>query len=72
MIVRFYLQSAYTRGYKDHPQIVMKQLGFKVLKGVPETIADLWFFEVEDTENVPDWIDVMDEAKIKALPEWPK
>lgn len=50
----------------------MKDLGLKVIKGVPETIADLWFFEIEHSDNIPSWIDVMDKISIQALPEWPK
>lgn len=70
MIIRYYLQTADRNGFTDHPLKVMEQLGLQVITGIPETIADLWFFEIPDGSNVPSWIDVMDEQAIKALPEW--
>ncbi len=70
MIIRYYLQSADNAGYNGHPENVMRDLGFKLISGLPETIADLWFFEVEETDNIPDWLHVMKEERVKTLPEW--
>lgn len=35
-------------GVKEHPQIQMKNLGFKLINSVPQSIADCWWFTVED------------------------
>ena len=36
------------KAYREHPQKVMKDLGFKLIKSEPCMIADCWLFEVED------------------------
>lgn len=70
MILRYYLRSADENGHSGHPQIEMEKMGFKVLGAIPETIADLWFFEVEKPDfDIPKWIDVMTDS-VKDLPEW--
>ena len=33
---------------QGHPQEVMKNLGFKLINSVPQSIADCWWFTVED------------------------
>lgn len=69
MIVRYYMQSANEEGYSGHPENMMRDMGFKLISGLPETMFDLWFFEVEETDNVPNWIDVVGDS-VKELPEW--
>ena len=45
-----------------HPQEDMKRLGFKLLKSEPVSIADCWWFRVEnEIENVPDYLDELSE-----------
>lgn len=44
-------------GVKDHPQKVMKDLGFKVVKCEPVPIADCWLFKVEnEIDEVPSYL----------------
>jgi hypothetical protein len=68
IFIRYYLQSASERGYNEHPVKVMQNLGFKLVKGIPESIADLWFFEVEYKAIIPEWLDVVED--VESLPEW--
>jgi DNA-binding XRE family transcriptional regulator len=70
MMIRYYLQAASENGFSSHPEVVMQELGFKLIKSLPETISDLWFFEVENTDRVPRWLNVVDENRVKELPEW--
>jgi hypothetical protein len=58
--IRMYLRTAYEKGYTEHPQVTMEQLGIKYTKHHPEPMADAWFFEVDDDQQIPDWIDVLD------------
>lgn len=44
-------------GINEHPQIQMKNLGYKVVKSEPVPIADCWWFRVDnEIENVPDYL----------------
>lgn len=44
-------------GVKEHPQIQMKNLGYKVVKSEPVPIADCWWFRVEnEIENTPNYL----------------
>ena len=47
-------------GINDHPQTQMKKLGYKVLGSVPQSIADCWWFTVEDyIEPLPPYLTKM-------------
>lgn len=49
--------SASDCGVNEHPQQVMKELGFKLLHSEPYMIADGWRFEVADTDiELPPYI----------------
>lgn len=49
---------AFYAGVKEHPQIDMENLGYKVIKAVPVAIADCWCFRVEnEIENTPSYLD---------------
>lgn len=50
--LRFWLQTAYELGVKDHPQKVMETFNINYKKSVPQSIADQWWFI--DCNNVPD------------------
>jgi hypothetical protein len=44
-------------GIKEHPQKQMKNLGYNVIKAEPVTIADCWWFRVDnEIENVPEYL----------------
>ena len=39
-----------------HPQLQLKKDGMKELRSEPVTIADCWFFEVEElVDPLPEW-----------------
>ena len=40
--------TAYSLGIQDHPIQQMKNLGYKIIAGVPQTIGDCWWFTVQD------------------------
>lgn len=47
-------------GVKEHPQIQMKNLGYKVIKSEPVPIADCWWFRVDNEINkVPGYLYLM-------------
>lgn len=46
--LRLDLRNAYESGETEHPQILMKKLGYNILKSEPIPIADCWIFEVEE------------------------
>ena len=47
----------------DHPQRVMKNLGFHVLKAEPCPIADCWFFRASgDNAELPAFLDVLSDG----------
>ena len=57
---RYDLIGAHYAGVKEHPQIDMKNLGYKVVKSEPVSIADCWWFRVEnEIKNTPDYLDEM-------------
>lgn len=44
-------------GVSEHPQKVMKDLGFHVIKAEPVPIADCWWFRVDnEIKNVPKYL----------------
>lgn len=45
--LRYCLLTASEEGISKHPQLVMKELGYKVIASVPQSIADQWWFTVE-------------------------
>lgn len=51
------LWSAYDAGDKRHAQIIMAELaerhGFKILEGIPQSIADGWEFVIDANGDVP-------------------
>jgi hypothetical protein len=57
--LRMYLRAAEENGFPQHPQEVMKILGIKYTKYHPEPMADAWFFEVDNDQKIPNWIDVL-------------
>lgn len=45
----------------EHPQIQMKNLGFQVIHSVPQSIADCWWFTVEDFDfSMPPYLREME------------
>ena len=40
-------------GIHEHPQVAMSNLGFKVIKCEPVSIADCWWFRVENEIEQP-------------------
>ena len=48
---------AYLNGVIEHPQIHMKNLGFKIIKSEPQSLYDCWFFRVEnEIKDCPSYI----------------
>lgn len=47
-VLKFDLRDAYENGVTEHPQHVMKDLGYKVTKMRGEPMGDCVFFEVEN------------------------
>lgn len=45
--LKYCLRTAYNEGINEHPQIVMKNLGYKLIGSVPQTMGDCWWFTVE-------------------------
>lgn len=44
-------------GIKEHPQMHMENLGYKVIKSEPVPIADCWWFRVEnEIKNTPKYL----------------
>lgn len=68
---RYDLISAYLKaGVKEHPQIDMKNLGYNVVKAEPVSIADCWWFRVEnEIESVPEYLSPMGDD-FKFSDEW--
>lgn len=55
--VRYLCMTAHYAGIKNHPEIQMKKLGFKLIAAVPQTICDEWWFTVEDSNiELPEYI----------------
>lgn len=54
-------------GIDEHPQTQMKNLGFKLIHSVPQSIADCWWFCVEDYDNIelPNYIHPMNPYNLK-------
>ena len=47
-------------GVNEHPQKQMKNLGYKVIGSVPQSIADCWWFTVEEfIEPLPPYLKKM-------------
>lgn len=54
---RYDVIGAFYSGIKEHPQKQMKNLGYNVVKAEPVTIADCWWFRVDnEIENVPEYL----------------
>lgn len=54
--------ASYYHGVVNHPQVQMKTLGYEVIKSEPVTIADCWWFRVNnEIENTPDYLYPMDD-----------
>lgn len=59
--LRYCLITASINGVNEHPQTQMKNLGYKVLGGVPQSIADCWWFTVEEfIEPLPPYLTKME------------
>lgn len=43
---RYDIISAYEQGVKEHPQIQMEKLGYKIIKSESVSIGDCWWFRV--------------------------
>lgn len=50
--LKFWMQSAYESGVKDHPQNVMADLKITYQHATPQTVGDQWWFW--NCENIPD------------------
>lgn len=47
-------------GVKEHPQIDMRNLGYKVIKSEPVSVADCWWFRVEnEIDDTPSYLSPM-------------
>ncbi len=58
MILKYDLIAAYKIGKTEHPQKVMKELGYNILKSEPVPIADCIFYEVENIiEPLPEYLE---------------
>ncbi len=54
------LHEAFDCGVSGHPQIKMKELGYKVIASVPQSIYESWWFTVEDfIEPLPPYLTKM-------------
>ena len=52
--------SQVTYGVKEHPQKHMKDLGFTLIHSVPQSVADCWWFTVEDFDfDLPPYLSPM-------------
>lgn len=60
--VRYDMRTANETGYKQHPQITMKEMGLTVIQSESVPIADCWFFEVD---KLPDTL-----PKFLTLSNW--
>lgn len=59
---RYDMIGAYINGVKEHPQLDMKNLGYKVAKAEPVSIADCWWFRVEnEIDGTPSYLDLMND-----------
>lgn len=57
---RYDIDTAIYHGVTIHPQAEMSRLGFKVIKAEPVSVADCWWFRVEnDIDFVPGYITEM-------------
>lgn len=63
MYLRYDVIGACLAGVSLHPAIDMGRLGYKVVRGIPQSIADQWWFQVDDTDvPMPKYIEPMDKA----------
>lgn len=59
--LRYDLRGASEAGVKGHPQKVMKELGYKVIDCVPQSVSDSWWFTVEEfIEPLPCYLTKME------------
>lgn len=57
---RYDMIGAYYDGVKEHPQVQMKNLGYKVIESEPVPIGDCWWFRVENSiKNTPSYLHLM-------------
>lgn len=55
--LRYCVITAHYDGIDIHPQEQMKKLGYKVIASVPQSVADCWWFTVEDfIEPLPKYL----------------
>ena len=58
--LRYDCWEADMNGVHGHPQKVMKELGYKVIACVPQSIAEQWWFTVEEfIEPLPCYLSKM-------------
>lgn len=58
--LRFDLITAYNCEVKEHPQKVMKELGYDLIKSEPVPIGDCWIFTVEKViEPLPKYLTIV-------------
>ena len=54
---RYDIDGAFEAGVHVHPQLQMKNLGYEVIKSEPVSIADCWWFRVNnEIEETPDYL----------------
>lgn len=54
---RYDVIGASMAGVKEHPQVDMRNLGYKVIKAEPVMIADCWWFRVEsEIDDTPNYL----------------
>jgi len=58
--LHYCLRTANDEGIYEHPQKVMKQLGYNLIQSVPQSIGDCWWFTVEELiEPLPLYLSIM-------------
>lgn len=55
--LRYSMRTAFDIGITDHPQKVMREMGYTVLGAVPQSVYEQWWFTVEDfIEPLPEFL----------------
>ena len=59
--VRYLCIDAHLNGITNHPVKQMNELGYNIIAVVPQTIADQWWFSVDELiEPLPPYLEVME------------
>ena len=44
MNLKYMMQAAFDAGVTQHPQAMMREIGIKYARGIPQSIGDQWWF----------------------------